>query len=716
MSCNDTVDLRYLKIFLVGPPGVGKTTTLDRLLKTLTNLRSVKRIPRSTLLVNCIQVFAFVSNDGAKWISSSDLNREAVLLFRYLCGLELTDAPHEQRDQMKLTTQKLPQPVIKPLEPKKLKTTPTMKAAKSIESKVHVEKDEGIAHKATVQHERIGTFVDRLQKLIKCIDEPELVNLLGSTLLSINDIGGQPGFLEMLPALSTGPAMYLVFLNLSEELDKPYKILFSRDDKIIAPYDAIHTVESTISQILSSITSVHCISPESSLIDTNKAVQFGEKYRSFQKIRPIAALIGTHKDKVKEPVEQNLLSISERVEKATRNYSNIIVNPSPDRVFFAIDNFNGTEESDIGTVRHFMNMNFHTHFEKASLPIRPKWLWLSLILRREYKIVSKANCLAVAQLLGMDRHEVDFALWYLHYFTGTLMYYPTLPDKWFKEYIICSPQVVFESISQLIIASLQTLHSKGFVIEKHRADFIRRGQFSLDSIEKYCSCDEVAKKLSQNELIPARQLVKLLDHVNLLSSIVHKEEDGTVQTTYFMPAILECAKADELIAPTQPDGNNPKPLFISFSCGYVPTGAFCGLITRLASDGPNEIFGLKWELVEKGVRRNCVSFYINFDNTVTLISHDRCYEIRVMRKDPDISFHDLCAHVLSVVLYFLKKMYKNLEAQIAFQCPCLEHLESQKNVNNLCRLVETTTSVKFACGRQTVTLRDTQQVWLGKVC
>ena len=230
MSSKDTFNLQYLKIFLVGPPGVGKTTTLDCLLKVMTNLNSDKRMPRSTLLANCIQVFAFVSNDGAKWISSSDLNKEAVLLFRYLCGYKLIDTPHEHSDkQMWVTTQgPKTQSIFKPSEPKKFKETTsrtvTVGAAKSIKSKLCHE--EGIAHKATVQHTRIGNIVGRLQKLIKSSDDSVLFNLLGSTLLSIN---GQPGFLEMLPALSTGPAMYLVFFDLSKEHNWPYKITFNRD-------------------------------------------------------------------------------------------------------------------------------------------------------------------------------------------------------------------------------------------------------------------------------------------------------------------------------------------------------------------------------------------------------------------------------------------------------------------------------------------------------
>ena len=50
--------------------------------------------------------------------------------------------------------------------------------------------------------------------------------------------------------------MYLVFVDLSKELNRPYKIPFNRDDTVITPYDAMHTVESTMSQILSAITRI----------------------------------------------------------------------------------------------------------------------------------------------------------------------------------------------------------------------------------------------------------------------------------------------------------------------------------------------------------------------------------------------------------------------------------------------------------------------------
>ena len=62
MTDKNTINLCYLKVLLVGPPGVGKTTTLNRLLKAYENICTAgdKAMRRSTLLANCTQVLAFV--------------------------------------------------------------------------------------------------------------------------------------------------------------------------------------------------------------------------------------------------------------------------------------------------------------------------------------------------------------------------------------------------------------------------------------------------------------------------------------------------------------------------------------------------------------------------------------------------------------------------------------------------------------------------------
>ena len=248
-----------------------------------------------------------ISDDGTEWISSaSDLNQETVLLFRYLCGCKLEELQPAQSNK----TQSYEKSSSIPMHPEKKHKKLTSYVSESDLAVEHMEitSDYSVSH---IRCSRINNFISRLYKMIVSEDHCTLLNLLGSTLLNINDIGGQPGFLEMLPALSTGPAMYLVFFDLSKELDKPYKIAFNREDTVITPYDAMYTVEAIISQILSAIASVHCISHEGSrsLLNFAKAGKFGERFKCFQQVQPMAAFIGTHKDYLKENTEQKLENI-----------------------------------------------------------------------------------------------------------------------------------------------------------------------------------------------------------------------------------------------------------------------------------------------------------------------------------------------------------------------------------------------------------------------
>ncbi|XP_064391858.1 uncharacterized protein LOC135339631 isoform X4 [Halichondria panicea] len=721
MTASDAINLRYLKLFLVGPPFVGKTTTLNRLLKIFENIHSAgdKVKLQSTLLANCIQAFAFVGDDTAEWLSSSDLDNETKLLFNYFCGNKLTsgeplDTPLREQLSEEHTTPPEPartQSHVQQNEPH------THNSVENIISQVDkLQTSDG--KKEACKNQRINDVVNRFQKLIKSGGySSHLFSSLG-TFLNINDIGGQPGFLEMLPALSTGPAMYLVFLDLSKELNKPYKIPFSRDDTIITPYDAIHTVKDTVSQILSSISSIHSNPQVTSSFKTDKVDGFSEKLKLFLKVSPLAALIGTHKDKLNDP-EKEIKKTSEHLNDIVKKFEEIIICPEAtgsSNSLFTVDNYNGTEHSDIAPLRKLLSEIFHKRFKNASLPIRPKWLLFGLILRREYKIASIEDCLELGKKLEMDENETKFCLRYLHDCIGTVMHYTSVSndkEKWLKNRVICSPQVIFDSISQLIVPSLRVLHSGSTFTEYERKELIRMGQYSAEAIEMYCKTAQVSKKLGNNELIPAKVLITLLQHLNLLSEIVHIDvnDPSNSRSTYLMPAILECASQDELTNPPPPDANNPEPLLITFSCGYVPTGAFCGLITRLVSRGPHGILGLTWELVEDGVKRNYVSFLVAKSNRLTLLAHDQCYEIRVVRHPGRMSLHDLCTYVLSVMLYTLKSLYPHLVPQIAFQCPCPGHKSSR---DNLCVLTKEIW-VQFLCDSKPTIPTKYQQVWLGKI-
>ena len=728
MSNEDTIHIRYLKLFLVGPPFVGKTTTLNRLLKVILNLETAGEMGkvRSTLLANCTQVLAFVQDSGAEWLSSKNLDEETQLLFSYLYGNEAsTSASSESGNPVESSD-----PAPRDRKPMKAQTTQEnpkkKKPVRTQNPKKHKLNRSPSTPAETVGKKRkdYKKIFKRLEKVIKSGNYSKLCRLLGSTLLNINDIGGQPGFLEMLPALIKGPAMYLLFFDLSKPLDQPYKIHFSRDDVTICPYDAIHTVEETLSQVLSAIASVHRTCDPTPL-KAEGGGDFSEKFKRFQSVSPVTTVVGTHKDQLKGDVKCQLKSKNETLKKLTDKFSKTVVNPDKQRSFFAVDNFKGTEETDLAPIRAHIHRLFSTHFREASLPVRPAYLLFNIILRKEFCIATMEDCLEIGEQLGMkDKEEVEFCLRYLHEFVGAVMYHPNVPgdeDGWFKNHIICTPQVVFDSISQLIVASLHTLHSDAPCLEADRKDWIMMGQFSLDAIEKYCASEKIVAKLENLELIPTNKLVLLLEFVKLLSPIKQSADDikGNIQR-YLLPAILSCATKEELTQPPQPDENNPAPVFIVFESGYVPTGVFCGLMTHLVSNGQASggILGRTWEVEEKGVKRNQISFHVFGVHTVKLLSHEGSYEVRVTRarNDTSLSLHDLCSYVLSVILSALEELYEFLAPNLAFECPCTRHPQqtSTRDITHLCVMDKELPS-RFLCEHKAVELKQEQFVWLGKV-
>ena len=78
---------------------------------------------------------------------------------------------------------------------------------------------------------------------------------------TFDDTGGQPAFLEMLPALTMGPALYLIFFRLNQELKQTYEILHvSKKNEQVLLGDSSYTVDEVIFQALSSIACFSCAS------------------------------------------------------------------------------------------------------------------------------------------------------------------------------------------------------------------------------------------------------------------------------------------------------------------------------------------------------------------------------------------------------------------------------------------------------------------------
>ena len=782
----NSIILHYIKMHLIGSSGLGKTTTRNRLTGLITNLASLpleERKYSSTHLADCTQVLATMEKDKSKLTLkvSGDHNEETRMLFAYALSsksVAAKDTPPVPESSTEFGEARVYKavPAISSEEPVAMPTSvPTIEQARESEQVM-----------STIVE--VNKVITRLRSIVGSGKYAE--QLGNKILINLIDIGGQPGFLEMLPFLSKGPGMFLAFFRLDKGLDEPCEVSYECEEDKIIPYKSIYTVRETLSQILSAIS--HHVTFDTA-IDQEQLNKMGD----LASVKPVATLVGTFKDRLVEKIkisalhtklsvafpeasesekeevighalalqpsndqspatvntdmlslvnqlltsqsftkelneslDYELVDKNKAVSTITCHFEDLLFHPAKYQQFIALDNFRG-READLDPLREHLQNMFHGFFKGAKLRIRPPQLLLGVVLRKEYNIVSMDDCIHIGRALSMGEQEVKFSVWYLDRWVGALIYHPEINDRdnWFKKYIICSPQVVFDSISSLIVETLLELHcsersSRGLAFKPaEKKNWVEKGQFSLDTVKR-CHSEEKQKKVKDGNLIPVDKLVIFLEHSNLLSLITTKKIVGrkeTEETRYFIPAILECASPEELIKSPLPNADMPSPIKVTFKTGYVPIGVFCAMISRLVSKGSTRegILGMSWELVESGVKRNLISFHVgSARHEVILITHAHCYEIRVKPHHMDSDIHDICSYTLSTVLLVVKEICKLINPIIAFDCHCGRHEMLEDNHSTgLCYLRgEEESHIFFECDYGDVTLTKSQNYWFAKVC
>ena len=772
----NTILLYYLKMFFIGSSGLGKSTTRERLTQEIVNISRDMKQRRSTYLAEFSQVLALMNVDGTKLTLErpGDHTKQMQAVFAYVYSSHAIVISQITPAQM-VSHSSDPQPSVDSDRPKPTSpTSPTPPLASTLVPSTVVKQSEQV----TVTTVDASQVIARLGTIVSSGNYTE--QLSDKVLLNLVDVGGQPGFLEMFPSLSRGPGMFLAFFRLDQDLDELCKVSYEREGDKITPYPAIYTVRETLSQILSAIehhvkldtaldqkllskqADLACVKPIATLVGTFKdkletkvkakllqeklstefpkasesekeevvkhalatssETQSGDQPTSTTKddadmLSRASQLLGleSFQKEAEDRLDQELKKKNEDISSITCHFDKLLFHPADDQHFIALDNFKGTD-ADLDPLRMHLQKMFNSFFKGAQLRIRPTQLLLGIVLRKEYDIVSIDDCIHIGRALNMVEEEVRFSVWYLDRWVGALIYQPEIEDNddWFKKYIICSPQVVFDSISSLIVEVLLDLHcpeSRPQHLEFTRAEkknWREKGQFSLEMVKR-CQTKELKGKVKQGKLIPVDKLVTFLEHSDLLALMPESD-------MCFIPAILECAKSEELTKSPPSDIDTPSSIKITFENGYVPIGMFCAMISRLVSRGSARegILGIKWELVESGVKRNLASFRVDSKkHIVTLITHVNCYEIRVIRQNRSISLHDLCYYVLSTVLYVMKEVNDNIDPIIAFDCQCHQHESS--SVDKLCRL-SPGVSVGFECKyNDSVSLSPSQEYWFAKV-
>ena len=262
--------------------------------------------------------------------------------------------------------------------------------------------------------------------------------------------------------------------------------------------------------------------------------------------------------------------------------------------------------------------------------------------------------------------------------------------------IFCDVQVIYDSITQLVVHTFKNARKVGpGIIEK----FSRKGMFSKRDLFR-------AMETSSNESnhLPLDKLVKLLEHLKILTVIS--------SSTYFMPCILKNATADQLKAALEEieaTNKNPAPLMIHYDYGFVPVGIFSHMIADITS---------YWILNEDEIWKNMVNFFVK-DNQVILVSRPTYIAVALSRNpQSSASNEQVCPAILKEIKSSLKRVtsllnYKSdVQYKFGFKCkhdssPVKDHLCLGEGSDNFMRC-------KFD-KKYVVYLKGPQMAWFSKV-
>ena len=397
--------------------------------------------------------------------------------------------------------------------------------------------------------------------------------------LRIEDTGGQPELMDMLPALTIGPGLYLLFCKLTDDIDSHYKVSYrSQSGECTIPIQSTNTVEEMFLSALSSISCMSSYSTRSQCEYNNNTSKFDEIFQNSSK--SVAYVIGTHKDLVTEEQIEKFDQELQKTVRSTDFYKKGLVKfHLPDKLVIPVDNMSGGK-GEINYLRKLIEEALQKHFKKLSIPA--PWFAFSLCLRSNSKrTATLKSCIELGQKLGMSEYETKVALWFLHHHAGFLMHFPSIPQL--QDLVISDPQLMYDSVTYLILNAFKFGQMSVAAAER----FKTTGQFTLEDLKM------AASAASQEDFLPAHQLVIILEHLNIIAAI---PGSGDEETTYLMPSVLPNATEEELEANCAACSghNNIAPLMIHFKCGFVPIGIFSALMANLMSQS-----SFKVQLVNK---------------------------------------------------------------------------------------------------------------------
>ena len=631
-------DQTIMHCIFLGPPGVGKSSLLKRLLRMKLGARTSTEVMEKSIRVDIVRdvSISVAQVSGFEWNIVKDPMTQASRLIGHLSteqekestlheGKEqvLEDSPNipaEEVDVSLLTT--LPAEAFndsqitnssadkrkvatslaqEPVEASNLPADGRQIATSLAQEPQHNQR-ETASNSPDSKIFQYSKTIDFFRRVLNKRGISE-VHVDNQCTLYLTDSGGQPQFQELLPALAVGPSVFFLVLPLNKSLNSKYEVEYVRPDKRIYKYTSSLTIKEDIMRSLASIACIKC------------------KDIYGREVKPRVLLVATFKDEVpqKKDRQRRLKELQDLVKETDAFHQGMIVDASETQMVFTINNASDVEsENDAKKIRDAFQILADDFKVRTPSP----WLIFSILVQHVYandSVISKQQCFEIAQECGIHKKsEFEAALQFIHRQTGVLHYY-TEPHE-LSQIVIQDPQHLFSRVNQLVE---RTFAFEGNCSSKCTEDF-KRGIFKRTDYER------LTKRYSQSKLCPV-MLLKLLEHLNVVVRLGGGEK-------YFMP----CAIA-HLDAGTAIDRTQLAPLMITFESGYCPKGLFGALVVCIAN---KQVANCTLNLDESEICRDQICFIMGLHRLLLRINPTYIY-IELIGTDTAVS-PNLCTLCNSV--------------------------------------------------------------------
>ena len=539
----------------------------------------------------------------------------------------------------------------------------------------------------------INEKIDELDLQLKGKDLPDLPNNIIKKMCHLQDTGGQRAFLELLPTLSTGKALYLIFFNYQS-----FEKSVSETRQAEGSPKEWHTgIE--YKQIDIIMQSLICVLTASEPTDKR------------QSTNNIALLVGTHVDEfnyeeIKRVDEIILKRVIPFIKERRLAYANSTKNTLVLQVAInKTDLCSNKPEDYVSVIMDIMDNKIESR-ESEELPA--SWYMFCIMLRRlqnaGYSVLRYSHCERIAEKLYIPQSELKSALFRLQNVFGIVLYFPEVEAL--KDIVICDPAFVYKRISELIFESFC-----GHFEVPLRKELQKHGIFKYSELEK---------KHEIKQGLELSKLTILLKHLGIIAPINRSDtkyendsdnEDINPDQEYVIPCVLKEAKQYELnVQLENSQACSIVPLRIYFDCEFAPMGGFCYLFTKVISN--NKGWKLctpdKWEDENNIYWQNKITLEVEYDSHiyfVTLLSTDTYYEIHIIHSMSEPPFnlqnvgHSICKHVWEAIHTVLEKSpNKPLQAyKVACICTIATKATDKHVMEFKCKPHENSSKVKAYC-------------------